>query len=487
MDPSQNDVALLETPELRAGRPLLINRAEDAGGPRMPAFGDKSRRSLSFMYAPLVWQGNLFALVSVHSYTQGRYGPRDLDLFASLANQCGAAVARVLAEDSLRGKRDELERVQMQYSAILRATPNGLAILGRDWKVRYANDAMQRILDPGREFAKQVERRVSAGTLPHGRGVPGLPQGSGGSTGPGSGRKAELKLRRLNGEEFWCELSAVRMDPSQTASGFVVTLSDVTGRHEAEQARRDAESRFQGVVEQSLVGVFIFHEGRFAYANHHAAEMLGYSVEELLALPDALCVLHPDDSEDMKLQLAGLVSDGRPTAVVSGRATKRDGRVIHVTLHATRVELDDQPAIIGMILDATELWQAERENDMVARLAGQLAAVRTREQVAEVMRQATEVVWNWDTFGISVRHLHGDDFTRILAVDTVEGVKRAFPPFVHEPRHAMADWKDLERGVATLVANAEVLAHSRPVFSRTAVQASAGRSAAMNPTSFATW
>ena len=360
----------------------------------------------------------------------------------------------MLAEDDLRGKRDELERVQMQYSAILRATPDGLAILGRDWTIRYANEAMHRILDPSGAPTSQLtgmSMRALFGTDTEFQSY----RRTVSTDADPAAAAGERKLRRLDGSEFWCALSAVRMDPTQTASGFVVTLSDVTQRHKAEQERLSAENRFQAVVEQSLVGIFIVHDGHFAYVNQHAADMLGYSVEELVGLADPACLIHPDDSDYMKLHLAGLVYDGQRTVVVSGRAVRRDCRVIHVTLHATGIELEGHPAVIGMILDATELWQAERENALVARLAGQLTAVRTREQVAEVMRQATESVWNWDTFGVSVRNLHSDDFTRILAVDTVEGVRRTFPPFVHESRHSMKDWQDLEHGTATLVANAE--------------------------------
>jgi PAS domain S-box-containing protein len=460
MDPSAGDTILVRSPEILAGRPLLVNRSGNDGIPERPAIGDKSRRSMSIMYAPLSWQGNLFALASVHSYTEGRYGPRDLDLFESLASQCSAAVARVLAEEDLRGKRDELERVQMQYSAILRATPDGLAILGRDWTIRYANHAMHAILDPAQSPGTELIGMPMRVLFPAEAEFQEYRRSVMRSAGA-EASVTELRLRRLTGEDFWCALSAVRMDPSQTASGFVVTMHDVTGRHIAEQARQDAESRFRGLVEQSLVGIFIQHDGVIVYANQRASEMLGRSVDELRALPDPLAVVHPDDVEGVRYQLAGLVYGERRTAVVSGRAVRPDGRVVQTTLHATKIDIEGTAAIIAMLMDATELWQAERENKMVAHLASQLTSVRTREQVAEVMRQTTESIWNWDSFGVSVRNIHGSDFTRILVVDTVEGVRRQFPPFAHSARKTMPGWKDLESGLATLVSDSETTGTGR--------------------------
>ncbi len=102
-------------PVLR-GEPLLLNRAD----PNTPDFGPASlpwgyteRRSLSIMYAPVRWEARVIGILSLQSYTPGRYGASDLEQFQTLANHCAAAIARINAEASLR-KNEERLRLAMQ-------------------------------------------------------------------------------------------------------------------------------------------------------------------------------------------------------------------------------------------------------------------------------------------------------------------------------------------------------------------------------------
>lgn len=50
----------------------------------------------------------------------------------------------------------------------------------------------------------------------------------------------------------------------------------------AEQALRESEEKFRGIVELANVGIAIVQDARFRFANQHWASMLGYTVEELL-------------------------------------------------------------------------------------------------------------------------------------------------------------------------------------------------------------
>src|SRR4051812_4521805 len=46
---------------------------------------------------------------------------------------------------------------------------------------------------------------------------------------------------------------------------------------------QQSEGKFRSLVEQSLVGVYVLQDGRFAYANPRMADIYGYSVEEFTA------------------------------------------------------------------------------------------------------------------------------------------------------------------------------------------------------------
>jgi PAS domain S-box-containing protein len=50
----------------------------------------------------------------------------------------------------------------------------------------------------------------------------------------------------------------------------------------AEQALRESEAKFRGIVEYANIGIAIVQEARFRFVNPHFASMLGYTLEEML-------------------------------------------------------------------------------------------------------------------------------------------------------------------------------------------------------------
>jgi PAS domain-containing protein len=55
---------------------------------------------------------------------------------------------------------------------------------------------------------------------------------------------------------------------------FIAEIEDINNRIEAEK-------KYQNLVDQSLVGVYIFQDGRFVYVNPALVEESGYTEEEM--------------------------------------------------------------------------------------------------------------------------------------------------------------------------------------------------------------
>jgi two-component system sensor histidine kinase UhpB len=138
---------------------------------------------------------------------------------------------------------------------------------------------------------------------------------------------------------------------------------------------------FRGIVEQSLAGVYVVLDERFMYANDTFAAMFGYSRETFIGRRMVDCVT-PDSVDEVmrnyRLRMSGEVS----TIHYFTKGLRSDGRIVHLELHASRVECRGRPALAGVAIDITERVQRQEE------------LRRSREQLRELaqhINQAREV------------------------------------------------------------------------------------------------
>ncbi|MCX6952091.1 MAG: ATP-binding protein [Verrucomicrobia bacterium] len=100
---------------VQEGTPMLVNRDGSATDASLQDFhprGVTERRSLSLMFAPVRWGSRIVGAISVQSYRLQRYSQSDLDQLQTLADHCGAAIARMNAEASLRKNEEQLRQSQ---------------------------------------------------------------------------------------------------------------------------------------------------------------------------------------------------------------------------------------------------------------------------------------------------------------------------------------------------------------------------------------
>lgn len=168
----------------------------------------------------------------------------------------------------------------------------------------------------------------------------------------------ELPLRRQDGSGVLVEMSAVRLPDGQV----VALCRDIGSRKAAERALLVAERKFRGLIEQSLVGVYIIQNGRFQYVNPCFADIFGYSsADVLIGALEVEQLVAPEDRARVAEQLA-LRLTGRTDAVhYEFTGIRHHGERIEVEVYGRRIEHEGEPAVIGVLLDVTERKRNEAE------------------------------------------------------------------------------------------------------------------------------
>lgn len=136
---------------------------------------------------------------------------------------------------------------------------------------------------------------------------------------------------------------------------------DITARKQAEQELRAAEEQFRGLVEQSIAGIYIIQNGKFAYVNPRFAEIRGFASADELIGRDPLPLLAEKDratiAENQRRLLAGEVR----SISYDFTALRKDGSAVEVGVSSTRATYHGRPAIIGMMQDISEKKRTEEQ------------------------------------------------------------------------------------------------------------------------------
>lgn len=163
-------------------------------------------------------------------------------------------------------------------------------------------------------------------------------------------------------DESKIEVEADSIEINHMGKSFVMCIfKDITDRKKTERMLIEAESRYRGLIESTLVGVCLCQEN-FIYANPYFEKLLDYSKEELYNL-SFFDIVYPEDRN--------LVEHYDPkkmeTDVISQfRIIKRDKSIIFVEAHATGTTYYGNPTTIITLLDISHIKKTEEQIKFIA-------------------------------------------------------------------------------------------------------------------------
>jgi two-component system cell cycle sensor histidine kinase/response regulator CckA len=145
--------------------------------------------------------------------------------------------------------------------------------------------------------------------------------------------------------------------------GSITTAFDITERYLAEQALRQSEERARTLFEGAGDSVFIADlTGRLIDVNPTAAQVLGYTREEMLGMGIADVSAQADP--ELLRNLIDTVLERGHLAFETTHA-RRDGTLLPVEVSVTCVELEDRTVLLGIARDISERKRAEAERTLL--------------------------------------------------------------------------------------------------------------------------
>ena len=282
---------------------------------------------------------------------------------------------RLMAEAQERSKADA--RIQFQ-ARILAVVQQAVVATGRGGAILYWNRYAEWMFGWSEEEVKdQTLAKVTGFTAEAARtGLSGF--------GAVKGWTGEVKALRRDGSSFPAFLTCSpiwRGDGS--VAGFVYTFLDITDRKAAEVAIRDSEDKYSTVVENSPIGVFIYRNGRLAFANQRFFQMVGRSMRELATL-DPAELIHPEDWPVIMARWRARLSGEPASQDNESRILHSSGDIRWISGRTTLIRYGGEPALLGTIQDVTERHKAEQalrdSREALHRLSAKLMSAQETER-----------------------------------------------------------------------------------------------------------
>lgn len=175
-------------------------------------------------------------------------------------------------------------------------------------------------------------------------------------------KEYDIRLTNKNGEVIHGHVTCIPIIKDLHVTGLFVIVKNVTKTVLIQKELQDSELKYRSIVENSNMGVYIAVNGSFAYTNHQLNAILDFpsltnlSVMERVHAEDRARVLAVIKQLDMGESERNLVC----------RAIKKDGSIIKIEIHFSRISYQGELAFLGTVLDINEKEKLYEHNEYLA-------------------------------------------------------------------------------------------------------------------------
>ena len=207
----------------------------------------------------------------------------------------------------------------------------------------------------------------------------------------GEAQHMEYRMITKSGEWKWLHSAGkvVATDAAGLPLRMTGTHADITERKRADQRIRESEDRYRALVEQSPIGIFVHHDGKFLYLNPTATSLFGAtSARELIGKP-ILRIVHPDFREIAQKRIENARA-GQFNPMTEQKLIRLDGTSFDVEIQGTPTQYEGTPAIQVSFMDISVRKRLENNAD------------RERMRLETILKMASDGIHVVDGDGLLV-------------------------------------------------------------------------------------
>jgi len=200
----------------------------------------------------------------------------------------------------------------------------------------------------------------------------------------GSVRDFEVKLRKKDGAEMYCLITAtVRQAEDGDILGYQGIIRDITEHKRTDEALQESEEKYRSILESMEEGYFeVDLAGNLTFFNDAMCRIAGFPRNELMGMNNREYTT-PETAERMYRIFNKVYRTGKPANVMDHEIITKAGRTVVLEMSASlmRDSAGEPIGFRGVVRDVTERKRAEEERK---KLEAQLMQAQKMEAIGAI-------------------------------------------------------------------------------------------------------